>query len=258
MGSNDQTTARTALACLDLTSLNDADDEATIERLCARAAGPFGTVAAVCVWPRLAAVARRQAPAGVAVAAVANFPAGGTAIEPLLREIGQIREAGAQEVDLVLPWRALLAGDTRAVAAVVAAARRASEGLRLKLILESGELPDVQAVRAASALGLAEGVDFLKTSTGKTARGADPVAARAMLQAIADDPAAAPRVGFKVSGGVRTVADAGVYLALTREILGPDALNPGRWRIGASGLLADIEAVLGGAPGAATPAASSY
>ena len=39
--------ARLALACLDLTSLNDQDDEAAIDALCARAAGPAGAPA----WP---------------------------------------------------------------------------------------------------------------------------------------------------------------------------------------------------------------
>ena len=62
--------ARAALACLDLTSLNEGDTEADIARLCRRATGPFGPTAAVCVWPRLAAFARRELPATVAVAAV--------------------------------------------------------------------------------------------------------------------------------------------------------------------------------------------
>ena len=68
--------ARSALTCLDLTSLNDTDTEVQIATLCERAAGPCGPVAAVCVWPRLARFARAQAPATVAVAAVANFPDG--------------------------------------------------------------------------------------------------------------------------------------------------------------------------------------
>jgi deoxyribose-phosphate aldolase len=55
-------------------------------------------------------------------------------------------------------------------------------------------------------------------------------------------------VGFKPAGGVRTVADAAIYIALTRQHLGAAALTPARFRIGASGLLGDIEAVLAGAP----------
>ena len=67
-----------------------------------------------------------------------------------------------------------------------------------------------------------------------------------LLQAIAADQSARHRVGFKPSGGIRTVADAALYIALTAQHLGAEALTPQRFRIGASGILADIEAVLGG------------
>jgi deoxyribose-phosphate aldolase len=203
-------------------------------------------VAAVCVWPRWAALARARLPPAVAVAAVANFPAGGTDPAAALRETAQIVDAGAQELDLVLPWRALLAGDDAAASRLLAAVRRAAPGLRLKVILETGALPDEAAMQHAARVALAEGADFLKTSTGKTPTGATPQAARVLLQAIAADPQACRRVGFKASGGVRTVADAAVYLALVRRHLGADAAGPARFRIGASALLDDIEAVLGG------------
>ena len=95
--------ARIALACLDLTSLNDGDSEADIVRLAERAAAAPGRVAALCVWPRFVRVARAHAPHGVAVAAVANFPEGGKDIGRALRDAGEIVQAGAQELDLVLP-----------------------------------------------------------------------------------------------------------------------------------------------------------
>lgn len=245
-----QQAARTALACLDLTSLNDADTAADIATLCAKAQGPHGAVAAVCVWPRFVAQARGALPASIRVAAVANFPDGSLDVERALRDTGAILDAGGDEVDLVLPYRAFLAGQVRESAALVGAVRRATAGRTLKLIIESGELKDPAAIRAASDLGLAEGVDFLKTSTGKSPVSATPEAARTMLEAIAAHPRGA-QVGFKASGGVRRVADAAVYIALTREILGADALTPQRLRFGASGLLGDIEAVLGG--GTAAP-----
>ncbi len=252
MSDSKQPMARLALACLDLTSLNDGDGEADIERLCAKAQGPFGPVAAVCVWPRFASHARSLLPPNIGVAAVANFPQGGTAIEPVLREVAQIAQAGAQEVDLVLPWRALQAGDVAACVAMLQAVRRASQGLTLKLIIESGELASAALIRQACQIGLAEGVDFLKTSTGKSPKGATPEAAQTMLQAISEDAQSPQRVGFKVSGGVRTVADAALYAGLQRQWLGQAALTPRRWRIGASSLLADIEATLGGTPAAPT------
>lgn len=247
--------ARTALACLDLTSLNDADDEATIERLCARAAGPHGAVAAVCVWPRLAAFARGRLPGTIGVAAVANFPDGGADIERAVGETRAIVDAGAQEVDVVLPWRALAAGDDGACLRLLAQVRAACAGRVLKVILESGELKDPELIRRASGIALDAGADFLKTSTGKMPAGATPAAARVMLQAIADHPRARARAGFKASGGIRRVADAVPYLDLVEAILGPDALAPARLRIGASSLLDDIEAVLGGTASPGSPAA---
>jgi deoxyribose-phosphate aldolase len=65
-------------------------------------------------------------------------------------------------------------------------------------------------------------------------------------------------VGFKPSGGIRTVADAALYIALTEEILGRQALTPQRFRIGASSVLADIEAILGGQTPATDAPAGAY
>jgi deoxyribose-phosphate aldolase len=246
--------ARRALSCLDLTSLNEADTEADIARLCQRATGPFGPTAAVCVWPRLAAFARRELPTEVAVAAVANFPDGSADTARAVADTRAIVDAGAQEVDVVIPYRQL-----DAAPALLAAVRRACEGLLLKVILETGELADAQQVALACRIALEAGADFLKTSTGKVRVNATPQAARALLQAIAADPTAQARVGFKPAGGIRTVADAQVYLSLVRGILGDTALSPRRFRIGASGLLDDIEAVLGGQAGAsATAPPSAY
>ena len=249
----DAAAARIALRCLDLTSLNDADSEDDVVRLCARANGPCGPVAAVCVWPRFAALARARLPAHIAVAAVANFPAGGADVQAALHDAQQIAGAGAQEVDVVLPWRALLAGDAGAAAHVLRAVRRATAGLKLKVILETGELRDDGMVDRAARLALDCGADFLKTSTGKTAVSATPQAVRRLLTAIVGDDDARSRVGIKASGGIRSVADAMPYLGLCAELLGQGALQPARFRIGASSLLNDIEALLGVAGGAAGP-----
>lgn len=250
--------ARLVLACLDLTSLNDGDDAAAIATLCLRASqGAAGAPAAVCVWPRFVAQARAALPAGIRVAAVANFPAGGLDAAAAVADARAIVRAGGDEVDLVLPWRALQAGDAAGAAAVVVAVRAACPGRTLKLILESGDLATPALIHQASVIGLDAGVDFLKTSTGKTRTGATPEAARVMLQAIAGHPRGAA-VGFKASGGIRTVADAAVYIALVRQILGDAALTPQRLRFGASGLLGDIEAVLAGQGTGNSAAPGSY
>lgn len=251
-----QQAARIALSCLDLTSLNDADDAAAIDALVARAVQGVGRPAALCVWPRFVAQARTKLPRAVAVAAVADFPDGALDVERALADTCTIVQAGGDEVDLVLPWRAMLGGEGAAAARLVAAVRAACPNQRLKLIIESGELPLPDIVRQACRIGLDAGVDFLKTSTGKTAHGASLEAARTMMQCIATHPRGAA-VGFKASGGIRTVADAARYIELAREILGSAAVSPGRLRFGASALLDDIEHVLGGSAKPA-PVSATY
>ena len=235
-----------ALACLDLTSLNDKDTESDVAKLCERAQGPFGPVAAVCVWPRFAAYARGRLPTHIGVAAVANFPDGSADIARAVRDTQEIVQSGAQEVDVVLPYARLVEGDEACVNALLHAVRAACPGLALKVILESGELKTETLIRRASLVSLNAGADFLKTSTGKTAQSATPAVARTMLQAIAAHPLAALRAGFKASGGIRTVAEATTYYSLVGEILRVQLLGPARCRIGASSLLDDIESVLGG------------
>ena len=251
-----QATARQALACLDLTSLVDGHDrtggEADIEQLCSKAVGPAwrnAATAAVCVWPRQAALARSLLPVGIRVAAVANFPDGSSDTARAVRDTVQIAAAGAQEVDVVIPYR-----DLAAAPALLAAVRRECAGLTLKVILETGEIDDEARILQAARIALDAGADFLKTSTGKRPVAATLAAARLLLAAIATDPQASRRVGFKPAGGIRTVADAALYIQLTAELLGASAITPARFRIGASGLLSDIEAVLSGA---ARPAAGS-
>jgi deoxyribose-phosphate aldolase len=247
--------AQRALQCLDLTSLNDGDDAKAVEALCAKAVTRFGHVAAVCVWPRFVAQARAALPRSIAVAAVANFPQGALDESLALADTREIIEAGGDEVDLVLPWRAMLAGDAAGAGRLVERVRAACPGHTLKLIIESGDLTSAAAIEQASRIGLDAGVDFLKTSTGKTAHGASPDAARLMLRAIA---AQSRPVGFKASGGIRTVADAAGYADLVQDTLGQAALCSERLRFGASGLLADIERVLSGGGNAAAAPASSY
>lgn len=240
----DDATARRAIAVLDLTSLNDGDDEAAVRRLCAKAATPEGPVAAICIWPRFVPLARPLLAPGIRLATVANFPAGADDPAAAAAECAAAIAAGAQEVDVVVPWRA----GPAAVERLVAACRAATAGHLLKTILETGMLPPA-AVEPIARAAVAGGADMLKTSTGKAAVSATPEAA-AVLLAVA---AAAPRpVGVKVAGGIRTAAQAAGYLAQADAILGggvPGSVGPRQLRIGASGLLDALLAQLGHGPG---------
>ena len=232
--------ARRARPLLDLTDLSEGCTPQAIEALCARARGGPAPVAAVCVWPRFVAGARRILEGSpVRVATVANFPHGGPDAEAAAEEARASLADGADEVDVVIPYRALAAGDEAAAARLILAARRATEGATLKVILETGELKDPARIAAACRVALDAGADFLKTSTGKSPVSATPEAAEIMLTAIRD---AGRPVGLKPSGGIRTLADAATYLHLADRIMGPDWVSPKTFRIGASGLLDAIDA----------------
>ena len=245
--------AQLALDCLDLTSLNTGDTSADIDALCQRAQTRFGPVAAVCVWPRFVAQARAALPSTIKVAAVANFPAGALDIAQALADVKTIVSAGGDEVDVVLPYRALMRGQSIPCADFLAQVRTACGQTTLKVIIESGELATPDLIAQATRLALDAGADFVKTSTGKTPVSATLPAAKIMLQGIA--ASGRSTAGFKASGGIRTVQEALPYLELVAATLGADALTPQRFRFGASGLLNDIEAVLSGKASVASTSA---
>lgn len=242
-------TAALALSLLDLTNLAEGCDAAAVAALCTRAQTDFGDAAAICIWPRFVAGARSRLGAGhpVRIATVVNFPAGATEAGAVAVETRAAVADGADEIDLVIPYRRLMAGDGDAVAATVAAVRAACPAAVLKAILETGELKDPGLVATASEIAIAAGADFLKTSTGKVDVNATPEAAAVMLRAIRGSRR---RVGFKAAGGIGSVTVAARYLALAEDVMGPGWATPSTFRFGASGLLDDILGVLrGGASG---------
>ena len=244
---------------IDLTNLDATCTADTIEQLCRRAVQLQPAVPAVCVWPAFVAqAADALRGSGVRVATVVNFPSGD---EPQAVTVALTRVAlhdGADEIDLVLPYRAFLAGDVAAAEAMVRAVRAVVVApARLKVILESGEYPDLGAVRAAAQLAIGAGADFVKTSTGKTAHSAALDAVQVMLEAIA---ASGEPVGIKPSGGIRSLADAVAYLQLADDVMGPQWATAATFRFGASGLLDAVDAVLGDAndAGAGSPEGDTY
>ncbi|MCZ8317019.1 deoxyribose-phosphate aldolase [Phreatobacter sp.] len=228
--------AQKAIALLDLTDLSNGLDEAGVERLCARAVTALGPVAAVCLWAGFVPQARRLLRGTpVRIATVVNFPAGE---DDVMRAADEARYAlldGADEIDVVLPWRSLVAGRQEVVGALLGAVRAVvPPGKVLKTILETGELKTPALIRAAARIAIGTGADFIKTSTGKTEVSATPEAVRLMLEEIR---ASGRQVGLKPSGGIRTAEDARTYLAVADEIMGEGWARPETFRFGASGLL---------------------
>ncbi|MDB5640924.1 MAG: deoC [Hyphomicrobiales bacterium] len=240
---DDRQVALRAIPLIDLTDLSEDCTPAKIDALVARALALPIAVAALCIWPQFVAQARASLDgAAIKLATVVNFPHGGEDVEAVRAQTRAALADGADEIDLVLPWRALVAGhDAVAREMVQAVARELSPAAQVKVIIESGELPDAKMIAHASRLAIGEGADFIKTSTGKTQVSATPEAARIMLRVIRDTGA---NVGFKASGGLRTLAQAREYLGMADEILGADFVSPAHFRFGASSLLDPLLAAL--------------
>jgi len=236
-----QKTAKEAISLMDLTTLNDDDTDAIVIDLCHQAHSPAGDTAAVCIYPRFIPAARKalkeQGTEKITIATVTNFPHGNDDIEIAVAETRASIAYGADEVDVVFPYRAFMNGDDKVGFELVKACKEACGDILLKVIIESGELKDPDLIRRASEICIDAGADFIKTSTGKVPVNATLEAAEVMLKVIRDKN---PNVGFKAAGGVRDAQTAKIYLDLAREILGDDWVGSKHFRFGASSLLGNL------------------
>jgi deoxyribose-phosphate aldolase len=238
-----------AVRTMDLTTLEGSDTPGKVRALCAKAIHPdpadasVPSCAAVCVYPNLVPTAvERLRGSGVRVASVATaFPSGQSPLDVKLREVREVVEMGADDVDMVIDRGAFLAGRYAAVYDEIVRVKEACGPAHLKVILETGELGTYDNVRRASLLAMAAGADFIKTSTGKLSSAATLPVALCMLEAIRDVyEETGRRVGMKPAGGVRQAKQAIQHLVLVHETLGVEWLTPDLYRIGASSLLNDV------------------
>ena len=236
------------IAMLDLTTLEGADTPGKVRSLCQKARQPdpdwdSPSVGAVCVYPPMVSVAREEvAGTDIRVASVASyFPSGQAALDERVEEVERVRDAGADEIDVVMNRNAFLSGEYGRVHRELSALAEASGDAHLKVILETGELETYDAVRLASRIAMDAGADFIKTSTGKVKPAATMPVTLVMLEAIRDYHLdTGQKVGMKPAGGIRKAKPALRYLVMVKETLGDAWLTPERFRIGASSLLNDL------------------
>jgi deoxyribose-phosphate aldolase len=238
-----------AVRMMDLTTLEGADTPGKVAALCSKAMRPdpsdpsVPSVAAVCVYPNLVAVAREKlGSSGVKVASVATgFPSGQVPLDVKLADVRAAVEAGADEIDMVIDRGAFLSGRYAKVYDEIVRVKEASGAAHVKVILETGELGTYDNVRRASLLAIAAGADFIKTSTGKVSPAATLPVTLVMLEAIRDVCEETGRVvGMKPAGGIRHAKQAIHYLVVLHETLGLDWMTPDLFRFGASSLLNDV------------------
>ena len=247
-----------AVSCIDLTTLAGDDTPGRVRRLCAKARQPVRaevlealgvgdlelTVGAVCVYHNMIATAVDALQGtDIPVAAVSTgFPAGQIPLDIKLREIKASVRAGANEIDIVISRELALTGNWSKLYREVQAFREACGPAHMKTILATGDLVTLRNVARASAVCMMAGADFIKTSTGKEGVNATLPVSLVMIRMIRDYYERSGHIiGYKPAGGVSTAKDSLAYLALMKEELGRDWLEPALFRFGASSLLGDIE-----------------
>jgi deoxyribose-phosphate aldolase len=199
---------------------------ADIDDLCAT--GARHAVAAVCVHPLwVPRAVDRLTGTRVAVASVVGFPSG--AHEPAVKVAEAVLavERGARELDMVAALGAIRSGRWRQVEDDIAAVVRETEGVLVKVIIESGVLSR-EAIVQACRVARDAGAGYVKTSTGfHPSGGATLAAVRIMRETVGDE------LGVKASGGISDCATAAAMFAA------------GATRIGSSkgGLLAECVGV---------------
>lgn len=234
-----------AISLMDLTSLTDQETPADIEKLCQQAKSAGGPTAAICIYPRFIPLAKKllaaQGTPEIKIATVTNFPHGNDDVAIALAETKAAVAYGADEVDVVFPYNALINGDINTGLELVEACKNACpSGVLLKVIIETGELKTAELIKLASEVSIRAGADFIKTSTGKVSINATPEAAKIMLEVIKATNNTKIDTGFKAAGGVRDVTDAQVYLDLAASLLGDDWATTKHFRFGASSLLGNL------------------
>jgi deoxyribose-phosphate aldolase len=223
---------------IDLTTLSPSDDDESVSNLCHKASNQLGEVAAVCVYPKFVPIAADLlSTTKIRIASVANFPSGSEKLSDVFKEIDSAILAGANEIDTVFPYTFYLEGNKKKAMEYIAECKIACGKATLKVILEISEFPNLPEIYTLSQELIALGVNFIKTSTGKSKHGATLEASSAMLLAIRETPC---NTGFKTSGGVRSFDQACAYLDLAKNIMGEDWVTPLHFRIGASTLLDDL------------------
>jgi deoxyribose-phosphate aldolase len=200
-------------------------------------------VATVCVHHPFIGTAREALRGSeVAVCAVsAGFPTGLSPMATRLAEIHASREAGASEIDVVITRGHVLTGAWQALYDEVAALREACGAALMKVILGTGDLGPLSNVGRAALVAMMAGADFVKTSTGKERENATLPVGLVMARAIRGyHERTGFAVGLKPAGGIGKAHEALAWLTLVKEELGDAWLGPARFRLGASGLLADL------------------
>jgi deoxyribose-phosphate aldolase len=156
-------------------------------------------VAAVCISPSLLPIPSGLLSGEIALACVTGFPSGAHTAATKAFEAARADEHGATEIDMVVNLGFVFGSMWLELGDEISKVRKSiSESAKLKVIIESAALTDEQIV-ASCRVAVANGANFVKTSTGFHKSGGASVHAVQLMRATVGDS-----IGVKASGGIRT------------------------------------------------------
>lgn len=172
----------------------------------------FGT-ASVCVPPCRVPFCKEYCGDRMKICTVIGFPNGYNTAETKAFETEDAVEKGADEIDMVINIGLLKEKKWDAVLDEIKAVRAACPGKILKVIIETCLLTDSEKIKMCELVS-ESGADYIKTSTGFSARGAtfDDIALFASH--------VSGSLKIKAAGGIKTTDDAERFLALGADRLG--------------------------------------
>ena len=153
-------------------------------------------MAAVCLAPYAVGYGSRLLRgSGVAICGAVGIPLGYSGLHAKCNETSSAIEDGASEIEMVINMVAMKSARYADVQAEIAALRKLTTGLVLKVTLECCYLTDAEKARACK-LAVDAGADWIKTHTG-FGRGGATVRDVHLLKMVADG-----KVGVEAAGGI--------------------------------------------------------
>jgi len=171
---------------------------------------------AICIPPFYIAEAKQLlANSPVLIATVIGFPMGYSAIPAKVEEIKRAINDGADEVDAVVNISAVKSKNWSHVRNDIDSMTRSAhmKGKVIKIILETGLMTTAE-INQLCEICIAEGVDFVKTSTGFNAAGANTEIVTHLRSKLPKE------IKIKASGGIRSRQEAEKLIAAGAERIG--------------------------------------
>ena len=204
---------------IDYTLLDPAASEQEILDLCAKAIKL--QVASVCIMPDKVKIAKQALEnTSVLVCTVVSFPTGENSIEEKVIETTQAILHGADEIDVVINYKKIadesyLLEELNTLRELCHAHKnKVGNPITLKVIIESG-LHTLAETAFFTNVCIQTNVDFIKTSTGKVAIGAELEKVKVMHHEIQN---ASSTLKIKASGGLRDIQQIETFLPYVQRL----------------------------------------